>query len=53
MMSLLFSDNITAFNVNKNQIQNDVPVAIGINADEPVTFLNFLLKGSNSYTLFI
>lgn len=37
-------DNITAFNVNKNLFQSDVPILIGINADEPVSFLNFLLK---------
>ena len=39
-----YKDNITAFNVNKNLFQSDVPIVIGINADEPVSFLNFLLK---------
>ena len=35
-------DNITVFNPNKNSIQQNAPVIIGINADEPVPFLNMI-----------
>ena len=37
-------DNITVFNVNKNSFQQYVPTVIGINADEPISFLNYLLQ---------
>lgn len=35
-------DNITVFNVNKNQFQQHVPTLIGINGAEPVSFLNVI-----------
>ena len=40
---IYFPDNITAFNVNKNNIQHDVPLMVGVNADESLSFLSFLL----------
>ena len=38
------ADNITAFNPFRNRFQQDIPTMIGINADEPVTFLNMIFE---------
>ena len=38
------ADNITAFNPFRNKFQQNIPTMIGINADEPVTFLNTIFE---------